>query len=77
MRDELDLPDEITAPELDAIISGEANEAVVIRVPVEQQNVEQVEVAPLRTTDSYTAKRAEQTLVLAYSRFLEGKGLVV
>ncbi len=76
VRDELDLPDEITAPELDAIISGEANEAVVIRVPVEQQNVEQVEVPSPNDGLVYGQARRE-TLVLAYSRFLEGKGLVV
>jgi len=74
-RDELELPDEISAPELDAIISGQRDEAVVVRVPVEQQNVEEVEVC--RTTDSYTATRAEQTLVLAYCQFLEGRGSVV
>jgi hypothetical protein len=44
-------------------------------VPVERQNVEEVEVS--RTTDSYTAIRAEQTLVLSYSSFLEGKGRAV
>jgi hypothetical protein len=74
-QDELELPYEISAPELDAIISGQEEQAVVVRVPVERQNVEEVEVS--RTTDSYTAIRAEQTLVLSYSSFLEGKGRAV
>jgi hypothetical protein len=54
-QDELELPYEIRAPELDAIISGQEEQAVVVRVPVERQNVEEVEVS--RTTDSYTAIR--------------------
>jgi hypothetical protein len=74
-EDELDLPEGLTAPTLDAIVSGEAAEAVILHVPIEQQNVEEVQVS--RTTDSYTAVRREQTLVLEYSDYLRRNGSTV
>jgi hypothetical protein len=74
-EDELELPEGMSAPALDAVVSGEAASPAIIRVPIEQQNVEEVQVS--RTTDSYVAIRREQSLVLDYSRHLEQKGSAV
>lgn len=49
------LPEGMSAPALDAVVSGEAASPAIIRVPIEQQNVEEVQVS--RTTDSYMAIR--------------------
>lgn len=74
-EDELVLPDGMTAPELDAFVSSSTAEPQVVRVPIEQQNVEEVQVS--RTSESYTALRREQKLVLEYTRYLERKGSTV
>jgi hypothetical protein len=73
--DELVLPDGVTAPILDAIVSSNTSEPQITRIPVEQQNVEEVQVA--RTSESYTALRREQKLVLEYTRYLESRGSTV
>lgn len=65
----------MSAPALDAVVSGKATSPVIIRVPVEQQNVEEVQVS--RITDSYTAIRREQSLVLDYTQHLEREGSTV
>src|SRR5262249_43721783 len=74
-EDELQLPAGLTPPTLDAIVSGRASEPRIVAIPIEQQNVEAVEVS--RTTESYTATRREQTLVLEYTRYLASKGHAV
>ena len=74
-EDDLDLPDGVTAPTLDAIVSGRETNPEVVRIPIENQNVEEVQVS--RTTESYTAIRREQGLVLDYAQFLERIGSTV
>jgi hypothetical protein len=74
-EDELELPVGMSAPALDAVVSGETASPAIVRVPIEQQNVEEVQVS--RTTDSYTAIRREQSLVLDYSQHLERNGSTV
>jgi hypothetical protein len=74
-QDELVLPPGLTASELDRVVASGSDQAVVTRLPVEQQHVEEVEVS--RTSDSYTVVRREQALVLAYTRYLEGRGSTV
>jgi hypothetical protein len=74
-EDELELPEGLSAPLLDATVSRGATEPVIVQVPIEQQNVEEVQVA--RITDSYTAVRREQALVLSYGEYLRGRGSAV
>jgi hypothetical protein len=74
-QDELDLPEGMSPEGLDSLVSGRTETAAISRIPIEQQNVEEVQVS--RTTDSYTAKRREQTLVLSYTQYLESKGNTV
>jgi hypothetical protein len=74
-EDELELPEGLGAPALDAIVSGRIATPVIVDMPIEQQNVEEVEVS--RASDSYTAVRREQALVIHYSDYLRAKGSTV
>jgi hypothetical protein len=68
-EDELVPPKGLTASELDRVVTGQSSAPLLTRIPIEQQHLEEVEVS--RTSDSYTAVRREQSIVLDYTRHLE------
>jgi hypothetical protein len=72
-QDVLQLPDDVAISDVEAAV--ERQEAIVRRIPVEEQHIEEVVVNPSRK--EYTILRREQALVREYKSYLEAKGSVV
>jgi hypothetical protein len=70
--DDVTFPPGVNPEEVEAVVSGTLSEPIITEVPIEQQNVEEVEVS--RTTTSYTAARREQSLVLEYCEAVTAEG---
>jgi hypothetical protein len=73
--DELRLPGEFDISEVAKGVGAHPGGPVVVTVPIEAQHNEEVLVNP--STAQYTIVRREQSLVLAYKNYIEGKGSTV
>jgi hypothetical protein len=71
-QDDVEFPEGVNPAEVDAAVTGATPAPIITEVPVEQQNVEELEVS--RPSTSYTVQRREQTLVLEYCAALEAAG---